>query len=186
MIIIAAIMPKYILRGLRNTPVDRSRGLRTPQLSKHRQKRDKMSSIVVICSLSFFLFSVIDCNKSVIPTAVSECQHLSTDGRDYRGMINTTTSGIPCRKWSSPENYYKFTHLGDHNYCRNPKGEEGGLWCYTTDPDIEWENCSIPFCPDLSVLDLSKEKAHASLELEDFPSSFSICLPLGCSTGENT
>ena len=140
---------------------------------------------MVICFLTFSLYSLIYCDKSVIPTAANECQHLSTDGRDYRGTTNTTASGIPCRKWSSPANYYNFTHLGDHSCCRNPQGEEGGLWCYTTDPDIEWENCSIPFCRDLDVLDFSKDNdndvdnernyTHASLELEDFPPSFSIC-----------
>ena len=131
---------------------------------------------MVICFLSFFLFSVIDCDRSVIPTAVSECQHNSTDGGNYRGMTNTTLSGIPSRKWSSPMNYYiKLTHLGDHNCFRNPEGEEVGLWCYTTDQDKAWECCSTPFCHDVEVLDVSKENAYASLDLKDFPSSFSIC-----------
>ena len=134
-----------------------------------------MALIVVIFFFSFFLVSVIDCDRSVIPTAVSECQHNSTDGRNYRRMTNTTASGIPSQKWSSPTNYYKFTHLGHHKCCRKPEGEEGGLWCYTTDPDKAWEYCSTPFCPDVEVLDVSKKNAYISLELKDNPSSFSIC-----------
>ena len=32
------------------------------------------------------------------------------------------------------------------NYCRNPDGRPEGPWCYTLDPDIEWESCGIVDC----------------------------------------
>jgi len=33
------------------------------------------------------------------------------------------------------------------NYCRNPDNNyDGGLWCYTTDPDKRWESCDVPSC----------------------------------------
>ena len=41
--------------------------------------------------------------------------------------------------------YYKtwemYTNGLDQNYCRNPFGEEDRLWCYTTNPDVEWDYC---------------------------------------------
>jgi len=35
--------------------------------------------------------------------------------------------------------------VGDHNYCRNPDDGEKA-WCYTTDPQAEWEYCNVPTC----------------------------------------
>ena len=39
---------------------------------------------------------------------------------------------------------------GDHNFCRNP---DGGVrvWCYTTDPEMRWEFCDVPFCDGLNL-----------------------------------
>merc|ERR1719284_1210911 len=35
----------------------------------------------------------------------------------------------------------------DHNYCRNPDGDDNGPWCYTTNPKVRWEYCKqIPRC----------------------------------------
>jgi len=36
---------------------------------------------------------------------------------------------------------YSDEGIGDHNYCRNPDGNEQGAWCYTTDPAVEKEPC---------------------------------------------
>ena len=55
------------------------------------------------------------------------CQHKSTSGRDYRGMANTTLSGIPCQRWSDTQpidNELTYNYVGDHNFCRNPAGTE--------------------------------------------------------------
>ena len=40
--------------------------------------------------------------------------------------------------------------IKDHNYCRNPDGDDRGPWCYIIDPahpEVRWEYCSqIPRC----------------------------------------
>ena len=95
------------------------------------------------------------------------CQQRSTSGRDYIGKANTTVDGIRCQRWSKTQRVEtfntkpynrSFTHVGDHNFCRNPIGGEATqsqVWCYTTDPKHEKQNCSVPFCPPLKALDFS-------------------------------
>ena len=73
----------------------------------------------------------------------------------YRGCQTKTVSGKTCQKWTaqSPHRHsrtpskYPNKGLGDHNYCRNPDGEGGGIWCYTTSASRRWEYCD----PLLSV-----------------------------------
>jgi len=37
--------------------------------------------------------------------------------------------------------------VGEHNYCRNPDPVfKSKVWCYTTDPNKEWEYCDVPTC----------------------------------------
>uniref|UniRef100_A0A8C1G877 Plasminogen n=1 Tax=Cyprinus carpio TaxID=7962 RepID=A0A8C1G877_CYPCA len=80
-------------------------------------------------------------------------------GTDYRGTKSKTKSGKTCQRWEE-----KFPHVPnitpkthpkadlESNFCRNPEGDKGGPWCYTTDqekrwdPSIRWESCSIPRC----------------------------------------
>ncbi|KAE8632690.1 hypothetical protein XENTR_v10001635 [Xenopus tropicalis] len=75
------------------------------------------------------------------------------NGRHYQGSINTTTSGIPCQKWSQqlphlhrrlPEVFPELSNSDNH--CRNPGGESERPWCYTTDPNVRWEYCNVPLC----------------------------------------
>ena len=114
------------------------------------------------------------------------CQHKSTSGRDYRGAANTTSSGVPCQKWSDTQHFdHPFTSVGGHNHCRNPAGTPffDQVWCLT---NIGPQPCPIPFCPSLKVLDFSLDGdsrpdpengsfTQASLDQENFPSSFTIC-----------
>ena len=145
------------------------------------------TQILTICILNPY------CNafESAEPTANTVgCQHKSTHGRDYRGTANTTESGIPCQKWSDTDPIdHQLTHVGDHNYCRNPAGTNYfQVWCLANDTSaLSWsEACSVPFCPPLKVLDFSLDNdwepdsknsfTHASLQKEHFPSSFTICM----------
>ncbi|XP_076102513.1 uncharacterized protein LOC143071805 isoform X2 [Mytilus galloprovincialis] len=70
----------------------------------------------------------------------------STNGFEYRGMINTTISNRTCQRWDSDIPHgHNFNNLNAENYCRNPDNEPEP-WCYTTDPNKRWEICDIPFC----------------------------------------
>jgi len=83
-----------------------------------------------------------------------ECYTI-TNGRDYRGSVSTTRNGLTCQNWTSqsphghsrtPANYPD-AGLGNHNLCRNPDGENFA-WCYTTDPSVRWQFCSIGERPE--------------------------------------
>ena len=130
------------------------------------------------------------CNGNINSDGVRgvDCQHKATIGRDYRGTTNMTKSGIPCQRWSDTlPNDHDFTHVGDHNYCRNPVGSDlDHVWCITNDTDVLWEFCPVPFCHPPKVLDFSLDGdwkpdaneiyTHASLQKENIPSSFTICM----------
>ncbi|KAG8519568.1 Prothrombin, partial [Galemys pyrenaicus] len=74
-------------------------------------------------------------------------------GTNYRGNVSFTRSGIECQLWKSryphrPEfnsTAYPEADLRE-NFCRNPDGSPTGPWCYTTDPTVRREECSVPLC----------------------------------------
>lgn len=74
-------------------------------------------------------------------------------GMNYRGNVNVTRSGIECQLWKSryphKPDINSTTHPGaelQENFCRNPDGSATGPWCYTTDPTVRREECSVPVC----------------------------------------
>ncbi|NP_001279424.1 prothrombin precursor [Callorhinchus milii] len=72
-------------------------------------------------------------------------------GLFYGGTLNRTRSGRTCQAWGSQHPHkHNYTHLrSEDNYCRNPDLDEEGVWCFTTDPDVEMEYCSLSYCDDL-------------------------------------
>uniref|UniRef100_A0A8C8GMD4 Plasmin n=1 Tax=Oncorhynchus tshawytscha TaxID=74940 RepID=A0A8C8GMD4_ONCTS len=85
------------------------------------------------------------------PPAEEDCY--VGDGTDYRGMVTETISGKRCQSWSSmtPHSHNKTPQVFPkadlrRNLCRNPDGDRAP-WCYTTDPSVRWEFCSVNRCP---------------------------------------
>ena len=89
-------------------------------------------------------------------------------GNGYRGCQNKTISGKTCQKWTdqSPHSHENTPSdepdkgLGSHNYCRNPDGEPGGIWCYTTDKDERWEYCRPATAKTSGAVDKSFYHGH--------------------------
>ena len=117
-----------------------------------------------------------------------ECQEGNPLGASYSGNMNHTISGRTCQAWSAQEPHqHENAGVGEHNHCRNPDGDSGGVWCFTSDNDKRWEYCSLPICAPkkLKVLDFSADNDHepdingdytsATLEAGSLPESFTIC-----------
>ena len=66
----------------------------------------------------------------------------------YYGHANVTVGGLSCLRWDSfPQNkqWSSFPDRDIHaaeNYCRNPDGDIWP-WCFTGDPDVPFDFCSI-------------------------------------------
>uniref|UniRef100_A0A3Q3J6G5 receptor protein-tyrosine kinase n=1 Tax=Monopterus albus TaxID=43700 RepID=A0A3Q3J6G5_MONAL len=74
-------------------------------------------------------------------------------GRFYQGSLNVTRSGIPCQLWSQqvPHQHRMSVDFipelrNSENHCRNPGGISEKPWCYTSNPNIRWEYCSVSPC----------------------------------------
>ena len=73
------------------------------------------------------------------------------------GTVNTTRNGWTCQAWTSdfPHEREALATSSDsfpdvsieaaENYCRNPSAGLD-LWCYTTNPEVNFENCDLPLC----------------------------------------
>ncbi|XP_060550884.1 hepatocyte growth factor isoform X4 [Pantherophis guttatus] len=80
-------------------------------------------------------------------------------GATYKGNVSVTRSGIECQAWNSTiphEHSYRGKDL-QRNYCRNPRGEEGGPWCFTSDPKTRHEACKIPLCSEVECMTCNGE-----------------------------
>ncbi|XP_071083454.1 uncharacterized protein [Haliotis cracherodii] len=78
-----------------------------------------------------------------------------TNSTLYLGTLNITNTGRTCQRWDTdiPHNRLYFPRgmsaedpslVDESNYCRitgNPVP-----WCYTVDPSVRWEECSVPYC----------------------------------------
>ncbi|XP_067104840.1 prothrombin [Osmerus mordax] len=72
-------------------------------------------------------------------------------GLNYKGNVSFTSSGKLCQYWRS-----NFPHLVEFNatvdtnlkdnFCRNPDSSTLGPWCYTRDPTVKREPCTVPIC----------------------------------------
>jgi hypothetical protein len=104
-------------------------------------------------------------------------------GRGYRGLVTSTVSGRTCQKWTADKPHEGAAALvpepdeesdgimtwgngiGNHNYCRNPDGRDTVPWCFTLDPEVDWEPCDIPECPE-KKRDYPMEAHELATEIE--------------------
>jgi len=72
----------------------------------------------------------------------------TASGQDYVGLQNMGLSGRQCKNWITQGEYGPTDKgIGNHNYCRNPGGSKDKPWCFTVDPNKEWEYCEVSECP---------------------------------------
>ncbi len=81
-------------------------------------------------------------------------------GTSYKGVVAFTKSGHNCQRWDSqtphahdfawPRLFPEDDVSEAENYCRNPDHyvKTEGPWCFTTNPDVEWEYCDIAYCSE--------------------------------------
>ena len=117
------------------------------------------------------------------------CQRESINGKNYIGYMNTTVSGRTCQAWNANTPHVpKFGMDLDHNYCRNPEGDdESKVWCYTSDPDKRWEYCEVPVCFEpptkrkkRTSISESPKKNRASCVASASSSACNDCVREGC------
>uniref|UniRef100_A0A6Q2XRU5 Hepatopoietin-A n=1 Tax=Esox lucius TaxID=8010 RepID=A0A6Q2XRU5_ESOLU len=82
---------------------------------------------------------------------VREC--IIGSGVNYKGRRAVTKAKIPCQSWTESfphEHTFQPARLGKKdlrgNFCRNPKNESSGPWCFTTDPEVRHQECGLPQC----------------------------------------
>ncbi|XP_050296163.1 uncharacterized protein LOC126736018 isoform X3 [Anthonomus grandis grandis] len=88
-----------------------------------------------------------------------QCKMAGT-GNDFIGQVSTTRSGRSCDSWSiSPgsvhheymyifnDSYFAEMNAKDaRDFCRNPNRDISGSWCYTKDPQVVQDVCSVRDC----------------------------------------
>jgi len=112
--------------------------------------------------LGLIALTILGSSPSV--DAGSECKK-SKLGTEYNGAISQTVNGRTCQNWKeqAPHKHKVFTNLPDgsedaaKNFCRNPDNEPEGPWCYTTDPKVRWEYCSVRRCAECKKTKLGTE-----------------------------
>nr|XP_060634280.1 hepatocyte growth factor isoform X2 [Anolis sagrei ordinatus] len=92
-------------------------------------------------------------------------------GANYKGTLSVTKSGIRCQAWNSTipheHNFLPSSYRGKDlrgNFCRNPKGEEDGPWCFTSNPEKRYEVCDIPLCSEAECMTCNGESYRGLMD----------------------
>ncbi|XP_065795166.1 hepatocyte growth factor isoform X1 [Muntiacus reevesi] len=92
-------------------------------------------------------------------------------GGSYKGTVSITKSGIKCQPWNSmiphEHSFLPSSYRGkdlQENYCRNPRGEEGGPWCFTSNPEVRYEVCDIPQCSEVECMTCNGESYRGPMD----------------------
>uniref|UniRef100_A0AAQ5ZJF3 Plasminogen n=1 Tax=Amphiprion ocellaris TaxID=80972 RepID=A0AAQ5ZJF3_AMPOC len=118
------------------------------------RKRQYSVNTVAECATKCNTETSFTCkNQSLTPVLFSQC--VNGIGTDYRGTKAKTKSEKVCQRWQAKyphrPNITPQTHPQadlESNFCRNPDGDSGGPWCYTTDSNTRWEHCNVTSCTE--------------------------------------
>ncbi|XP_029438959.1 LOW QUALITY PROTEIN: prothrombin [Rhinatrema bivittatum] len=97
-------------------------------------------------------------------------------GKNYRGQISITKSGIECQFWNSNFPHKTIINPITHpyenlteNYCRNPNSSSKGPWCYTRDATVKEEECAIPVCGQNQTTSLVVPQSQPPADSKQLP-----------------
>ncbi|XP_078530302.1 hepatocyte growth factor [Lissotriton helveticus] len=103
---------------------------------------------------------------------IRNCIH--NKGTSYKGTKNVTKNGLPCQSWNSmiphEHSFLPSSYRGKdlrENYCRNPRGEEGGPWCFTKSPEVRHESCDIPLCAEVECVACKGESYRGPMDFTE-------------------
>lgn len=101
--------------------------------------------------------SFLPCFRLSLPAILFSFVFLHFVNSSSKNSTQALTQSVSCSK--APHLHRRtpqvFPELADaENYCRNPGGENERPWCYTKDPSVTWEYCSVSPCGDGRWLNL--------------------------------
>ena len=118
-----------------------------PHLSPHSlPKTADLDGTLPLCELELFSRN---CRPFVLTGLKGFAAVLTTtgSGEDYFGDgFNTTQNGVACKSWAQLHAGSE-AGLGDHQFCRNPRGSRSQPGCYSS-ADGRWANCRVPICSE--------------------------------------
>ncbi|CAI5650347.1 phosphoinositide-3-kinase-interacting protein 1 [Oreochromis niloticus] len=118
----------------------------------------------------FFSLHVVFLSVALVESRASNGDQkdcVRSNGVDYRGEQQNSSSGLSCLIWTNTTRDYDVTihpdsekGVGDHNYCRNPDASERP-WCYIAGPDgaIQRESCALETCKEQTSFVLAKTES---------------------------
>uniref|UniRef100_A0A673GQU6 Hepatocyte growth factor n=1 Tax=Sinocyclocheilus rhinocerous TaxID=307959 RepID=A0A673GQU6_9TELE len=93
------------------------------------------------------------------------------NGLNYKGKRSVTKSGVQCQLWNSkmPHEHNFLPQKHKHrdlreNLCRNPDNTTTGPWCFTTDPKMRHQDCSIPQCSEVECMTCNGESYRGPMD----------------------
>uniref|UniRef100_A0A672SMA2 Hepatocyte growth factor n=1 Tax=Sinocyclocheilus grahami TaxID=75366 RepID=A0A672SMA2_SINGR len=93
------------------------------------------------------------------------------NGLNYKGKRSVTKGGVQCQLWNSkmPHEHNFLPQRHKHrdlreNLCRNPDNTTTGPWCFTTDPKIRHQDCSIPQCSEVECMTCNGESYRGPMD----------------------
>ncbi|KAG7216624.1 hypothetical protein INR49_023333 [Caranx melampygus] len=105
-------------------------------------------------------------------------------GRFYQGTVNVTRSGTPCQPWSQqvPHQHRLSVDVipelkNSDNHCRNPGGISEKPWCYTSNPNIRWEYCTVLECGEANTAPVMKPESPGPRQPPRLPPTTTISSP---------